>query len=181
LRLVGEAELEDIAVGAAILGTGGGGDPHIGKLLAHDLQVRRILHAHPGTDRCRKRHHRRTAGIEKFFSHYQIVREIRQNDKALFDENFCGLESLLVVRQESYRIADYFELKPMSFQCLAGKSCRSDRMFGVIAASRVGQDLHFRIEMIEKRFGLAVERHAVNGDGYHFSAGRLVRRFHFVE
>jgi uncharacterized protein len=34
LRLVGEAELEDIAVGAAILGTGGGGDPYIGKLLA---------------------------------------------------------------------------------------------------------------------------------------------------
>ena len=34
MRLVGEAELEDIAVGAAILGTGGGGDPYIGKLLA---------------------------------------------------------------------------------------------------------------------------------------------------
>jgi uncharacterized protein len=34
LRLVGEAEIEDIAVGAAILGTGGGGDPYIGKLLA---------------------------------------------------------------------------------------------------------------------------------------------------
>jgi DUF917 family protein len=36
LRLVGEAELEDIAVGAAILGTGGGGDPYIGKLLAQE-------------------------------------------------------------------------------------------------------------------------------------------------
>jgi len=33
---VGEAELEDIAVGAAILGTGGGGDPYIGKLLAQE-------------------------------------------------------------------------------------------------------------------------------------------------
>jgi DUF917 family protein len=40
LRLVGEAELEDIAVGAAILGTGGGGDPYIGKLLAQEA-VRR--------------------------------------------------------------------------------------------------------------------------------------------
>ena len=33
---IGEAELEDIAVGAAILGTGGGGDPYIGKLLAQE-------------------------------------------------------------------------------------------------------------------------------------------------
>lgn len=34
MRLIGEAELEDVAVGAAILGTGGGGDPYVGKLLA---------------------------------------------------------------------------------------------------------------------------------------------------
>lgn len=34
-RLITEADLDDIAVGAAILGTGGGGDPHIGRLLAH--------------------------------------------------------------------------------------------------------------------------------------------------
>ncbi|HEY1366320.1 MAG TPA: DUF917 domain-containing protein [Gaiellaceae bacterium] len=40
MRLIGEAELEDIAVGAAILGTGGGGDPYIGKLLAQEA-VRR--------------------------------------------------------------------------------------------------------------------------------------------
>jgi DUF917 family protein len=40
LRPVGEAELEDIAVGAAILGTGGGGDPSVGKLLAQEA-VRR--------------------------------------------------------------------------------------------------------------------------------------------
>jgi hypothetical protein len=40
LRLIAEAELEDIAVGAAILGTGGGGDPYIGKLLAQEA-VRR--------------------------------------------------------------------------------------------------------------------------------------------
>jgi hypothetical protein len=32
--LVTEHDLDDIAVGAAILGTGGGGDPHIGRLLA---------------------------------------------------------------------------------------------------------------------------------------------------
>jgi DUF917 family protein len=36
LRLIGEDQLEDIALGAAILGTGGGGDPYIGKLLARE-------------------------------------------------------------------------------------------------------------------------------------------------
>lgn len=34
MRKVGKQEIEDIAVGAALLGTGGGGDPHIGKLMA---------------------------------------------------------------------------------------------------------------------------------------------------
>jgi len=34
LRLVGEDNLDDLAVGAAILGTGGGGNPYIGTLLA---------------------------------------------------------------------------------------------------------------------------------------------------
>jgi uncharacterized protein len=33
-KMIGVAELEDIAVGGAILGTGGGGDPYIGKLMA---------------------------------------------------------------------------------------------------------------------------------------------------
>jgi len=33
-RLIGVADLDDIAVGGAILGTGGGGDPYIGKLMA---------------------------------------------------------------------------------------------------------------------------------------------------
>jgi uncharacterized protein len=33
-RLVGEQDLEDLARGAAVLGTGGGGNPYIGKLLA---------------------------------------------------------------------------------------------------------------------------------------------------
>jgi DUF917 family protein len=36
LRLITEAELEDIALGAAILGTGGGGDPYLGKLMARE-------------------------------------------------------------------------------------------------------------------------------------------------
>jgi len=36
MRRIGEEELEDIAVGAGILGTGGGGDPYIGKLLARE-------------------------------------------------------------------------------------------------------------------------------------------------
>ena len=34
MRLIGTAELEDIALGAALLGAGGGGDPYIGKLMA---------------------------------------------------------------------------------------------------------------------------------------------------
>ena len=33
-RLIGVADLDDIAIGGAILGTGGGGDPYIGKLMA---------------------------------------------------------------------------------------------------------------------------------------------------
>jgi len=34
VRLLAEAQVEDVAVGAALLGTGGGGNPYIGKLLA---------------------------------------------------------------------------------------------------------------------------------------------------
>lgn len=34
MRFIGTQEIEDIAVGAALLGTGGGGDPYIGKLMA---------------------------------------------------------------------------------------------------------------------------------------------------
>lgn len=34
MRLLGKQEIEDIAVGAALLGTGGGGDPYVGKLMA---------------------------------------------------------------------------------------------------------------------------------------------------
>jgi DUF917 family protein len=34
LRQIGEEHLDDLALGAAILGTGGGGDPYVGKLLA---------------------------------------------------------------------------------------------------------------------------------------------------
>lgn len=34
MRLLRQAEIEDIAVGSAVLGTGGGGDPYIGKLAA---------------------------------------------------------------------------------------------------------------------------------------------------
>ncbi|UTR11945.1 DUF917 domain-containing protein [Evansella sp. LMS18] len=34
MRLLGKQEIEDISVGAALLGTGGGGDPYIGKLMA---------------------------------------------------------------------------------------------------------------------------------------------------
>jgi len=36
LRLLDEQSIEDIATGAAILGSGGGGDPYIGKLMAID-------------------------------------------------------------------------------------------------------------------------------------------------
>lgn len=34
MRSIGEAELVDIALGAAVLGAGGGGDPYVGRLLA---------------------------------------------------------------------------------------------------------------------------------------------------
>ena len=34
MRKIGIAEVEDIALGAALLGAGGGGDPYIGKLVA---------------------------------------------------------------------------------------------------------------------------------------------------
>ncbi|MBO2536691.1 DUF917 domain-containing protein [Rummeliibacillus suwonensis] len=34
MRFIGIKEIEDISVGAALLGTGGGGDPYIGKLMA---------------------------------------------------------------------------------------------------------------------------------------------------
>lgn len=34
MKKIGKQEIEDIAVGAALLGTGGGGDPYIGKLMA---------------------------------------------------------------------------------------------------------------------------------------------------
>ena len=36
MRIIDEAALEDIALGAAVLGTGGGGDPYIGKLMARE-------------------------------------------------------------------------------------------------------------------------------------------------
>ena len=35
-RMVGAAEIENLAIGAAVLGTGGGGDPYIGKLMTID-------------------------------------------------------------------------------------------------------------------------------------------------
>ena len=34
MRLLTEESIEKIAIGAAVLGTGGGGDPYVGKLLA---------------------------------------------------------------------------------------------------------------------------------------------------
>ncbi|WP_318617302.1 DUF917 domain-containing protein [Sporosarcina sp. YIM B06819] len=34
MRFIGKEEIENIAIGAALLGTGGGGDPYIGKLMA---------------------------------------------------------------------------------------------------------------------------------------------------
>src|SRR6202142_4558611 len=36
IRKIDVADLDDIAVGGAILGTGGGGDPYIGKLMAQE-------------------------------------------------------------------------------------------------------------------------------------------------
>ena len=34
VRTIGKREVEDMAVGAAVLASGGGGDPYIGKLMA---------------------------------------------------------------------------------------------------------------------------------------------------
>ena len=34
MRQITASQLDDIALGAAVLGTGGGGDPYIGKLMA---------------------------------------------------------------------------------------------------------------------------------------------------
>ena len=34
MRKIGIREIEDIAMGAALLGAGGGGDPYVGKLMA---------------------------------------------------------------------------------------------------------------------------------------------------
>ena len=34
MRTIGKREVEDMAVGAAVLASGGGGDPYIGKLMA---------------------------------------------------------------------------------------------------------------------------------------------------
>ncbi|MEA2527986.1 MAG: uncharacterized protein QOF73_5213, partial [Thermomicrobiales bacterium] len=34
MRQITAEQLEDIALGAAVLGTGGGGDPYVGKLMA---------------------------------------------------------------------------------------------------------------------------------------------------
>lgn len=34
VRKIGEQEIEDLAIGATVLGTGGGGDPYVGKLMA---------------------------------------------------------------------------------------------------------------------------------------------------
>ena len=36
MRLLDEGNIEDIALGAAVLGTGGGGDPYVGKLMARE-------------------------------------------------------------------------------------------------------------------------------------------------
>ena len=33
-RKIGEKEIEDLALGATVLGAGGGGDPYVGKLMA---------------------------------------------------------------------------------------------------------------------------------------------------
>ena len=43
MRLVGSDELEDVAIGAAILGAGGGGDPYVGTLLARAAIYNHLL------------------------------------------------------------------------------------------------------------------------------------------
>jgi hypothetical protein len=45
-------------------------------------------------------------------------------------------------------------------------------MIGVVTAGRVRQDLHARIQMIEKRFRFSIERTRVDRDCDHLSSGR---------
>ena len=49
MRLIGKEEIENISIGAALLGTGGGGDPYIGKLMA----IQNLLHASISSDSLR--------------------------------------------------------------------------------------------------------------------------------
>ena len=51
IRMIGLDDLDDIATGGAILGTGGGGDPYIGKLMAQEA----IRTPWPGHARRRRR------------------------------------------------------------------------------------------------------------------------------
>ena len=43
MRQIGKDNLEDIAIGAAVLGTGGGGDPYIGKLMAQQVTLQLLM------------------------------------------------------------------------------------------------------------------------------------------
>jgi hypothetical protein len=86
-----------------------------------------------------------------FLGHYQIVSKIRQNDKALFDQYSGGFERLLVVGQQCHRIANDLEFYPIGFESLACKPGCANGVICVIASGRVRQDLHFRVEVIEKK------------------------------
>ena len=54
-------------------------------------------------------------------------------------------------------------------------------MVGVVTSGRIRENLHFGREMIKERFGLAVERNAVDGHCYHFRARGLVSGPHLIE
>ena len=143
-------------------------------------KIRRVLHAHSRTDRGGQRHDGGAAGVEQFFCHYQIVGEIRQDDKAFFYQYFSGLKCLFVVGQQRDRIADDLELDPIGFESFAGQSCGADRVVGVVASCGVRQDLHLRGEVVEKRFARTVERHAIDRDRHHLGSGSDMGGLHLV-
>ena len=53
MRLLTEKNIEDIALGAAVLGTGGGGDPYIGMLMARQA-IRAGIDAGKSLDELKK-------------------------------------------------------------------------------------------------------------------------------
>jgi len=101
--------------------------------------------------------------------------------EAFADECARGFERLLVVGEERRLVADDFELDEVCLQSLAREPRRTHGLLGRVTAGRVREDDERRVEVIEERFGLAVERDAADGDRHHLGARSAVRRLHLLE